>query len=230
MYEAQQPAAPRAAASARRCSYLRSKTGCGAWHGNCLSEGIMHNQKIVGRTLQLPAVLVCGVLVSCASTHKGGPTAAAPPMATLQELMSDVVDPSADGFWDAVETTVGVDGENTRRPRNDAEWAQVRRSLIVLRDASLLLQVHDRALARQAFKAEAQGALDSAQISTRMLRERAAFDAFAAALGQTAHRALDAVEARDVAAMVRIGGELDAVCEACHLHFWYPQQVIPPLP
>jgi len=31
-------------------------------------------------------------------------------------------------------------------------------------------------------------------------------------------------------ALVRAGGDIDAVCEGCHLAFWYPNQVIPAFP
>ena len=152
----------------------------------------------------------------------------APPRASLQELMEAIVDPSADGLWDAVETIETADGEHTRIPQNDAEWADVRRKLIMLRESASLLRV-PRPVARRAFAAEAAGALDSVQIAARIRRDRPAFDAFAGALGRTAQQALQAAEARDIEAMVRIGGDIDAVCETCHLHFWYPEQVIPPV-
>jgi hypothetical protein len=30
--------------------------------------------------------------------------------------------------------------------------------------------------------------------------------------------------------MMNAGAAMDGVCESCHLTFWYPNQVIPPLP
>jgi hypothetical protein len=41
---------------------------------------------------------------------------------------------------------------------------------------------------------------------------------------------LAAIDAKDPAALVKAGGTLDEICESCHLTFWYPNQVIPPLP
>lgn len=171
-------------------------------------------------------------LIDLASGHSTASNSAASelPRASLQEIMDAIVDPAADGLWDAVETTVTADGEHTRIPKSDADWADVRRKLIVLRESASLLRVAGRPVSHEAFAAEADGALNSSQIAARIRRDRAVFDAFATALGVTAQRALKAVEARDTDAMVRIGGDLDGVCEACHLHFWYPNQVIPPVP
>ena len=181
---------------------------------------------------RITAVATALILLTSAPAIGAAAAAAGaqPPRASLQELMQAVVDPAADGLWDAVETTVTREGEQTRSPKNAEEWAGVWRRLIVLRESASLLRVSGRPVARRKFAAEAQGALDSNQIAERIRGDRPYFDAFALALGITAQRALDAVAKRDLDAMVRIGGDLDAVCESCHLHFWYPNQVIPPLP
>ena len=190
------------------------------------SPGPRHFARILGITA------LTFMLIHLASGHSTRSNAAASdlPRASLQEVMDAIVDPAADGLWDAVETTVTADGEHTRTPESDAAWADVRRKLIVLQESASLLRVAGRPVSHEAFAAEADGALNSSQIAARIRRDRAVFDAFATALGATAQRALQAVEARDTDAMVRIGGDLDGVCEDCHLHFWYPNQVIPPVP
>jgi hypothetical protein len=33
-----------------------------------------------------------------------------------------------------------------------------------------------------------------------------------------------AVDSRDTAALMELGGELDEACEACHTAFWYPEE------
>jgi hypothetical protein len=182
------------------------------------------------RILALTALT--SILIGSASgrTTPLSTTSTVPPRASLQELMDAIVDPSADGLWDAVVTEVTAAGEHTRVPQTDAEWDDVRRKLIVLRESASLLRMPGRPVGHRAFAAEAKGALDSSQIDARIRRDRPVFEAFATALGTTAQRALQAVQARDIEAMVRIGGDLDSVCEGCHLHFWYPDQVIPPVP
>ena len=67
------------------------------------------------------------------------------PSASLQEVMDGIVDPSADGMWDAVETTVDKDGEHDKQPRSAEEWAEVRRKTITLIEAANLLVIVGRA-------------------------------------------------------------------------------------
>jgi hypothetical protein len=144
--------------------------------------------------------------------------------------MQSEVDPSADHIWDAVETVVSRSGTEEHHPRTDAQWADVRRSAITLIEATNLLQIPGRRVGTRAFPAEATGALDSTQITQRLEANRAAFNAFAQSLRAAALQQLAAIDARDPVALQRAGGEVDEVCEGCHLTFWYPNQVIPPLP
>lgn len=152
------------------------------------------------------------------------------PVATLQELMQSEVDASADNIWDAVETTTGPGGEEHKQPRTAAQWQEVRRNAIVLIEAANLLTVERRRLSAAPFPAEAAGALDSAEIDERISNNRFIFDQYALALRQTARSVLAAIDAQDPQALVTAGGNLDAVCESCHMTFWYPNQVIPPFP
>ena len=152
------------------------------------------------------------------------------PVATIQELMQSEVDASADNIWDAVETTTGPTGEEHKQPRTDAEWQEVRRSAIVLIEAANLLTVEGRGLSAAPFPAEAAGALDSAEIQQRIAHNRVVFNQYALTLRQTARSLLAAIDAKNPQAIVAVGGNLDEVCESCHMTFWYPNQVIPPFP
>ncbi|MDB6088493.1 MAG: hypothetical protein JWN85_1277 [Gammaproteobacteria bacterium] len=144
--------------------------------------------------------------------------------------MQAEVDASADSIWDAVETTASKAGEEEKQPRTAAEWEAVRHNAIVLIEAGNLLTVAGRPLSRAPFPAEAAGALDSADIEKRIAGNRAAFNQYALTLRETARTLLAAIDARNAQALVTAGGNLDEVCESCHLTFWYPKQVIPPWP
>jgi hypothetical protein len=152
------------------------------------------------------------------------------PVASLQELMQTVIDPSADGVWNAVETVSTRAGDEVRAPKSPEEWLEVRRAAITLIEGSNLLMMKGRVVGRQFFPAEASGALDSTQIQERIGASRAAFAGFAVALREAGVSALEAVDAKDPVALVKSGGALDEVCEGCHLSFWYPNQVIPAFP
>jgi hypothetical protein len=151
------------------------------------------------------------------------------PYASLQEVMDGIVDPAADELWDTVETTVTKDGIQEKYPHTAQEWADARRKAITLIEASNLLIISGRHVAVKSFPAEAEGALNSAQIEQRLAANRPAFDAFAQALRGAAQKAVTAIDAKDPAALVGAGGDLDGVCEGCHMSFWYPNQVIPPV-
>ena len=168
------------------------------------------------------AALAFLTLCACSATQPK-------PVATLQQLMQSEVDASADNIWDAVETTLDAGGEAHKQPRADAEWQAVRRNAVVLIEAANLLTVQGRKLSAAPFPAEAAGALDSDQIEKRIAHNRVVFDQYALALRQTAQTVLAAIDARDPQALVTVGGNLDAVCESCHMTFWYPNQVIPPI-
>ena len=177
------------------------------------------------------ALSICAssVIAACAQPIQPNP----PPMlpsVSLQELMQDVVDPSADGIWDAVETTVTSAGESTRQPQTAEEWLAVRRAAITLSEAGNLLMMTGRRVGAHEFPAEAKGALDSTQIEHRIASQRSAFNGFAAALRAAALTTLSAADARDPVRLVSAGGTIDQICEGCHLQFWYPNQVIPSLP
>jgi cytochrome c556 len=155
------------------------------------------------------------------------PTPARP---SIQEIMQTTVDRAADGVWDAVGTIITKDGIELRRPRSPAEWAAVRSAAVTLVLSARLLMIDGRAVAIGGFRAEAKGALNSTQIQRLIAQQRPAFDAFAAALRDAAATAIAAIDAQDTEALTRAGGAIEEVCEACHLAFWYPHQVIPAFP
>jgi hypothetical protein len=167
-------------------------------------------------------------LSACSSsTDQGSPPLV--PYASVQEVMDGIVDPAADELWASVETTVTQDGVEDKQPHTPEEWAEVRRKAITLIEASTLLSIQGRKAAAKPFPAEAEGALDSEQIQRRLDADHAAFAGFAGSLRVAAQKALAAIDAKDPAALVDAGGVMDGVCEGCHMTFWHPNQVIPPV-
>jgi len=156
------------------------------------------------------------VVLSSGCSTQAPPSTNFKPVASLQELMQAVVDPSADGVWNAVETTVSRDGETIQQPHSEAEWLEVRRSALTLVESANLLVIPGRRVGVRPFPAEAAGAVDSAQIQELIAAQRPVFDAFAAALRESAVVALAAINARDSTRLVSAGGAIDQVCEGCH--------------
>jgi hypothetical protein len=182
--------------------------------------------------------VVCGLLVglsACEPESRAQPEAQSPfeLTASIQDIMVAEVDPSADFLWESVGTIVTADGVEERRPRTDEEWQRVRSEAITLTEAANLLMMDGRRVAAEGAKLEDEGVagiLTAAQSQQAIDDARPAFIAFSRALHDVGAKTLDAIDARDVPAMMDAGEELDAVCESCHIQFWYPDQVIPEFP
>jgi len=144
--------------------------------------------------------------------------------------MRDEVDASADAVWDAVSTNTTAGGVVEKRPRSDDEWNALRRHAVVLLEATNLLVLPGRRVAVKEFPSDGPGVFSSHEIGVELGRRQQEFDAFALGLRTAGRRVLAAVDARDVDALLREGAEMDNACEACHRSFWYPREVVPPLP
>lgn len=153
--------------------------------------------------------------------------------ASIQDIMVAEVDPAADFLWESVGTIVTPDGVDERRPRTDEEWQRVRTEAIMLTEAGNLLMMDGRRVAEEGKKLEdegVEGILTAAESQQAVDDARPAFVAFARALHDVGAETLAAIDQRDVQGMMKAGEELDAVCESCHVQFWYPGQVIPDVP
>jgi cytochrome c556 len=150
--------------------------------------------------------------------------------ASLQELMRDEVDASADAIWDAVGTTTTRDGVVEKQPRSEEDWKVLRRHATVLLEATNLLVIPGRRIAAREFPADGPGVFSSQEIQAELGRRQPEFDALAQGLRGTARRVLAAIDARDVEALMNEGAAMDNACEACHRSFWYPHEIVPALP
>jgi len=179
-------------------------------------------------------------LVACESTTSDSSSMPQPPAqppfaitASIQDLMVAEVDPSADYLWESVGTIVTASGTEERRPRTDEEWQAVRVRALTLTEAGNLLMMDGRRVAEPGKKLEdegVEGILTAAESQAAVDAAHPTFVAFALALHDVGQEMLTAIDARDVAGMLKSGEELDAVCESCHIQFWYPNQVIPVFP
>jgi hypothetical protein len=143
--------------------------------------------------------------------------------ATIKELMDSTVDPSADGLWDSVAVVASRKGVDDRQPRTDEEWKAVRRHAITLIEATNLIVMEGRHAAPQGTR-PGEGELAPEEIDRRIAASRPAFVQFAHGLRATAVKALEAIDRKDAAALLQVGGDIDEACEACHVTYWYPNQ------
>lgn len=150
--------------------------------------------------------------------------------ASLQELMRDEVDASADGIWDAVGTTTTRDGIVEKRPRSEEDWQALRRHAVILLEATNLLVIPGRRVAAKEFPSDGPGVLSSQEIQTELEHRQQEFAGLAQGLRATGRRVLAAIDSRDVDGLLKEGAVMDSACEECHRSFWYPHEVVPALP
>jgi hypothetical protein len=145
--------------------------------------------------------------------------------ATIKDIMDSLVDPSADDLWESVATTVDATGTHERFPKNDEEWKEVRRDAIRLLEATNLLLIPGRLVARSGEKSENPGIeLEPEEMQVLIDKDRETFTMLAHKLHDSVMPAFKAIEAKDKEALLDAGDGIDQACENCHVKYWYPNE------
>jgi cytochrome c556 len=144
------------------------------------------------------------------------------PSATLKEIMESTIDPNATAVWQAVATTVDESGTHEKFPQTDDEWETLREHTITLMEATNLLLIPGRHIARPGEKAEDPLTDLSPEVVEAMVnRDRESWVRLAHGLHDSVAATLKAVEAKDPPAILDVGGTIDQACENCHQKFRY---------
>lgn len=150
------------------------------------------------------------------------------PTATVRDLMLAVVDPSADVVWDAVRTIVGPSGTEDIAPHTDEEWETVRHGALRLAEATNLLMVPGRHVARPGEKSVAPWVEEEPEnMEAAINKDRQVWNGRARALLDASLEALQAIDAKDSEKLFDIGEQIQTACENCHIHYWYPKEAPP---
>jgi hypothetical protein len=143
--------------------------------------------------------------------------------AAIEEVMRYIVDPAADAIWEAVVVEVTERGTVEKVPTSDEDWATLRRHAMTLIEATNLLLMEGRPVAVPGSRSEMPGVdLEPEQIEALLAADRPAWNGFVGALHASGTVVLDAIDRRDVEALLVAGDGLDLACENCHLRYWYP--------
>lgn len=144
------------------------------------------------------------------------------PTATIKDIMATIVDPSADYIWESVSTEVSQVGIVNRSPQNDKEWSELRKRALLLIEATNLLAIPGRHVAKAGEKpARPQVELPPDQIEALINMDRTNWVNLAHGLHDVATQALSAIDAKDVPALLTAGARIDQACENCHVKYWY---------
>jgi len=177
---------------------------------------------------------VLGLVAGCQQSQTPAPAASAQPtsagsdyrpLSTIKDIMDAMVDYNADWLWDAVSTEYTSKGIIDRRPRTDEDWKEARKHAIALLEASNLLLMPGRIVARPGEKSENPGIEEEPeQIKALIDADRASWVNYAHGLFDSAKLVLDAIDKKDAEQLLDLGDQLDQACEKCHMHYWYPHQ------
>ncbi len=193
-----------------------------------------------GKLKALLTAVIAGTLAACGQaappTATPGPSSAASPIkltAGIQDIMLDMIDPSADFLWESVSVTETAEGVEEKQPRSDEEWAEVRKHALIIAESANLILMEGRNVVREGKVLADHGTpgnLTVEEVERAIATDRAAFEGFGQALHQVGVAFLQAAEQRSARAIMEAGETMDQVCEGCHLKFWYPGQTIPAFP
>src|SRR6185369_16719063 len=193
----------------------------------------MRPERIVMRKHLLIALTGISVLFlgACSQQAQQAPQAAPQAQAeyrttaTVKDIMDSMVDPGSDYIWDAVETVVSAKGVEEKAPHTDEEWKEVRRHAIMLLEATNLLQIPGRHVAKAGEKADdPKVELAPDQIEAKIAMDRSKWIGFAHGLHDATMEAFKAIEAKDSEGLLNAGDGIDNACEKCHLEYWYPNE------
>jgi len=127
---------------------------------------------------------------SVAPVHADVP--AAPPVATIKQIMNAIVLPNANVIYGAVGTTItGTKVEETV-PRNDKEWAAVGDSAAAIVESGNMLLVGDRLIDKREWLSYTQRFIAAGKAALAAANDKKPEGIFAA------------------------GGDLNETCDACH--------------
>jgi hypothetical protein len=160
-----------------------------------------------------------------AARPAGGPNFT--PVASILELMQEMVDPVGDALFESVSVVITAQGSKETKPRTDAEWFAVRNNAIMLAEAGNLLKIPrpvapTKNLPGVSPEKPGPDDLSPPQVEILLKKDRRAFEAFAQKLTDAALVALRAVDTKNADGLYEAGDAIDQACENCHLNYWYP--------
>jgi cytochrome c556 len=121
------------------------------------------------------------------------------PDQTVQQLMANEVQPTAEVYWNSVQYISDEEGSHEIVPQTDQDWERVRAAAVKLGEHGKLLQT----------PAYTEGRSEN-------------WTRFSQALVEVAARAEQAAASKDTEAVFEVGGTVYSVCSACHQA--YPPQ------
>ena len=148
----------------------------------------------LNRTL-LPAVIAAALLIGCGQSEPASSQPPFKPVANLEQVMHDVIFPSAEVVWESVGTIISYEGTEEIYPRTEEEWLAVQSSATILMEAGNLLMMEGRAQDAGPWMGRARELIDATEVL------------------------LKAAEAQDKQGVFDAGERVYYACDDCHRQY-----------
>ncbi len=166
------------------------------------------------------AIVAFGALAVFAAEALAQPAAPLDIRATMQER----INPAMLAIWDVGNNALNDDGGIDPKLMDEAKWARVAEAAGQLSAASRDIAAANAFLAASPGNTEVgEGEIAMAAVQQHLDHDPAALRQMAAALADHADMIAAAARAKDAKTAGDLIGETDAVCESCHMTFWYPE-------
>jgi len=148
--------------------------------------------------------------------------------AVVYTLMKDVVAPQADRLWDVGNRGVNDDGEPDGSNLSAQDWEKLADAAGKMKAAATGMSTAREIIAAppgvKIGEEGTPGAATAQQIQQFIAKDPRGFARHAAELADISEVYIQAAAGRDAVKLQDAAGRMDAVCEACHMQFWYPEQ------
>jgi cytochrome c556 len=174
------------------------------------------------------AVLMSAAL-ACTAAHAASPPPAA---ANLHDLMKKVVALQAQVIWDVGNQAQDDKGNPDASKLKPTDWARVVTAGTQVKQVAQTLAKADHVMAAgPGQKIDGEGGSPEAptakQVQGYIDADPQVFRAFSQALSVSMDQIVAAAQAKNAQKLFDVSGNLDQICEDCHVKFWYPNQQTP---
>jgi hypothetical protein len=112
---------------------------------------------------------------------------AAPPVATVRQLMNGMVQPAAEHIWNSISVTVTEKGTEEKQPQTDEEWSQVETSAVMLVESAAMLLEGNRDPGGDVWSRAAKNMAEAGSLTAKAAKAHNKDDVFK--LGETIYQA-----------------------------------------
>lgn len=169
-------------------------------------------------------LLLGGSLVFTSAYAANTPTA--PP--NLHDLMKNIVAVQAQVIWDVGNQAQDAKGDPDPSKLKPTDWGKLVAAGGKVKEVAQTLAKADHVMAAgpgQKLDGEGgPGTFGAKQVQKALDGNPAAFKAFAQALTVSMDQIVAAAQTKNAAKLFDVSGNLDQVCENCHVQFWYPEE------